>query len=55
MKTVDGLMDLHVPAGTQPGNVLVMYLGVPKLNKVPVRGDHLFTIKVTIPTHFRYV
>jgi hypothetical protein len=51
VKTVDGLMDLQVPAGTQPGDVLVMSkLGVPKLNKVSVRGDHFFTIKVAIPT-----
>jgi molecular chaperone DnaJ len=56
VKTVDGLMDLQVPAGTQPGDVLVMSkLGVPKLNKVSVRGDHFFTIKVAIPTRLRYV
>ncbi|CAK9214706.1 unnamed protein product [Sphagnum troendelagicum] len=48
--TVEGLMDLQVPAGTQPGDILVMpKLGMPKLNKPSSRGDHFFTIKVTIP------
>ncbi|MCO5578348.1 hypothetical protein L7F22_032189 [Adiantum nelumboides] len=51
VKTVDGLTDLQIPAGTQPGDVLVLSKrGVPKLNKPTVRGDHLFTVKVSIPT-----
>jgi molecular chaperone DnaJ len=53
--TVEGLMDLQVPAGTQPGDILVMHkLGMPKLNKPSSRGDHFFTIKVTIPIQLRY-
>jgi DnaJ-class molecular chaperone len=53
--TVEGLMDLQVPAGTQPGDILVMpKLGMPKLNKPSSRGDHFFTIKVTIPIRLRY-
>lgn len=55
VNTVEGLMDLQVPAGTQPGDILVMpKLGMPKLNKPSSRGDHFFTIKVTIPIRLRY-
>ncbi|KAJ0965914.1 hypothetical protein J5N97_027122 [Dioscorea zingiberensis] len=50
VKTVDGITELQIPPGTQPGDVLVLSKrGVPKLNKPSIRGDHLFTIKVTIP------
>lgn len=50
VKTVDGDTELQVPPGTQPGDVVVLAKkGVPKLNKPAIRGDHLFTIKVTIP------
>ncbi|XP_078438124.1 uncharacterized protein LOC144708599 isoform X2 [Wolffia australiana] len=48
--TVDGNTELQIPSGTQPGDVLIFAKrGVPKLNKPTIRGDHLFTIKVTIP------
>uniref|UniRef100_J3LI40 J domain-containing protein n=1 Tax=Oryza brachyantha TaxID=4533 RepID=J3LI40_ORYBR len=50
VKTVDGTSELRIPPGTQPGDVVVLAKqGVPSLNKPSVRGDHLFTIKVTIP------
>ncbi|XP_078157883.1 molecular chaperone Hsp40/DnaJ family protein isoform X2 [Carex rostrata] len=50
VKTVDGLTELKIPPGTQPGDVLVLAKqGVPQLNKPSIRGDHLFTINVTIP------
>ncbi|XP_044496868.1 chaperone protein DnaJ [Mangifera indica] len=50
VKTVEGNTDLQIPAGTQPGDVLVLAKrGAPKLNKPSIRGDHLFTVKVTIP------
>ncbi|KAL3375007.1 hypothetical protein AABB24_006485 [Solanum stoloniferum] len=50
VKTVDGMTDLQIPPGTQPGDVLVLARkGAPKLNKPSIRGDHLFTIKVSIP------
>jgi DnaJ-class molecular chaperone len=56
VKTVDGVRDLQIPSGTQPGDTLVMSkLGAPKLNKSNVRGDHFFTMKVTIPTRLRCV
>uniref|UniRef100_A0A2N9II82 J domain-containing protein n=1 Tax=Fagus sylvatica TaxID=28930 RepID=A0A2N9II82_FAGSY len=50
VKTVEGITELQVPPGTQPGDVLVLAKkGAPKLNKPSIRGDHLFTVKVTIP------
>ncbi|XVF74761.1 hypothetical protein PTKIN_Ptkin13bG0137300 [Pterospermum kingtungense] len=50
VKTVEGVSELQIPPGTQPGDVLVLAKkGAPKLNKPSIRGDHLFTIKVTIP------
>ncbi|XP_074582626.1 uncharacterized protein LOC141838902 [Curcuma longa] len=50
VKTVDGISELQIPPGTQPGDVVVLAKrGVPKLNKPSIRGDHLFNIKVTIP------
>lgn len=56
VKTVEGISELQVPPGTQPGDVLVLAKkGAPKLNKPSIRGDHLFTVKVTIPNRIRYV
>ncbi|TKY64578.1 Chaperone protein DnaJ [Spatholobus suberectus] len=50
VKTVEGISELQIPPGTQPGDVLVLARkGAPKLNKPSIRGDHLFTVKVTIP------
>ncbi|XP_024021883.1 uncharacterized protein LOC21408437 isoform X2 [Morus notabilis] len=50
VKTVEGVADLQIPPGTQPGDTLVLAKkGVPKLNRPSIRGDHLFTIKVSIP------
>jgi len=48
--TVDGPVDLKIPAGTQPGTTLVMSKrGVPKLGASAARGDHLVHVKVNIP------
>ncbi|KAB2612780.1 dnaJ-like protein 1 [Pyrus ussuriensis x Pyrus communis] len=50
VNTVEGITTLQIPPGTQPGDILVLAKkGVPKLNKSSIRGDHIFTIKVTIP------
>ncbi|XP_024979197.1 uncharacterized protein LOC112516412 isoform X2 [Cynara cardunculus var. scolymus] len=50
VKTVEGMSELQIPAGTQPGDTLVLARkGAPKLNRPSIRGDHLFTIKVAIP------
>lgn len=55
VKTVEGLTDLQIPSGTQPGDVLVLARkGAPKLNRPSIRGDHLFTVKVSIPKRIRY-
>eukprot|EP00268_Persea_americana_P018818 TRINITY_DN1961_c0_g1_i2.p1 TRINITY_DN1961_c0_g1~~TRINITY_DN1961_c0_g1_i2.p1 ORF type:complete len:451 (-),score=87.52 TRINITY_DN1961_c0_g1_i2:362-1714(-) len=48
--TVDGSVDLKVPAGTQPGTTLVMAKkGVPSLDKRYPRGDQLVKVQVEIP------
>ncbi|GFP89759.1 chaperone protein dnaj [Phtheirospermum japonicum] len=48
--TVDGMVDLKIPAGTQPGTTLVMSKkGVPLLNKKNMRGDQLVKVQVEIP------
>lgn len=50
--TVDGNVDLKIPAGTQPGTTLVMSKrGVPLLGKTNMRGDELVKIQVEIPKH----
>ncbi|KAL9269847.1 Chaperone protein dnaJ A8, chloroplastic-like protein [Drosera capensis] len=48
--TVDGMVDLKIPSGTQPGTTLVMAKkGVPLLNKPSMRGDQLVRVQVEIP------
>ncbi|CAA0827877.1 DNAJ heat shock family protein [Striga hermonthica] len=48
--TVDGMVDLKIPSGTQPGTTLVMAKkGVPFLNKRNMRGDQLVKVQVEIP------
>jgi molecular chaperone DnaJ len=52
--TVDGKVNLEVPAGTQPGTVLTLENhGVPKLGNPVSRGDHLITVQVQIPTRLK--
>lgn len=52
--TVDGPEELDVPAGTQPGTVLILdNRGVPKLGNPVSRGDHLITVQVDIPTRMK--
>ncbi|KAL2537037.1 DNAJ heat shock family protein [Forsythia ovata] len=48
--TVDGMIDLKIPPGTQPGTTLIMAKkGVPFLNKSNMRGDQLVKAQVEIP------
>ncbi|XVF15223.1 hypothetical protein REPUB_Repub09cG0132300 [Reevesia pubescens] len=48
--TVDDMVDLKIPAGTQPNTTLVMAKkGVPVLNKSNMRGDQLVRVQVEIP------
>jgi len=50
VRTVDGEVDLKIPAGTQPGTTMVMAKkGVPQLGNPQVRGDHLVKVNVSIP------
>jgi len=48
--TVDGTVDVALPAGTQPATTLrIEGKGAPKLNNVNVRGSHFVKVKVEIP------
>ncbi|MFC1639105.1 molecular chaperone DnaJ [Patescibacteria group bacterium] len=48
-ETLDGKIDLKIPAGTQPGAVLRLRgKGVPHLRGTG-RGDHLVTVRVAVP------
>ncbi|KZV56041.1 hypothetical protein F511_06058 [Dorcoceras hygrometricum] len=50
VKTVEGMTELQIPQGSQPGDVLVLARkGAPKLNRPSIRGDHFFTVQVSIP------
>jgi len=50
VNTVDGQVDLKIPAGVQPGTTLLMAKrGVPRLGSPNLRGDHLVTVNVSIP------
>ncbi|XP_008440493.2 uncharacterized protein LOC103484140 isoform X2 [Cucumis melo] len=50
VETVEGLKDLQIPAGVQPGDrVRLPFMGIPDINKPSVRGDHLFIVNVQIP------
>jgi molecular chaperone DnaJ len=49
--TVDGLLNLKIPAGTQPGKILHLKgKGIPRLRSNG-RGDQLVVINLEIPTH----
>jgi molecular chaperone DnaJ len=51
VSTVDGLQEVQISPGTQPGTVLILEgKGVPKLGNPVSRGDHLVTILIDIPT-----
>ena len=50
VNTVDGKETLTIPSGTQPDTVLTLEnKGVPKLGNPVSRGNHLITIRVSIP------
>lgn len=50
VKTLDGDIELKIPAGTQSGTVLkVKSKGVPNLNNPSHRGDLLITIRAIVP------
>ncbi|KAH7529219.1 hypothetical protein FEM48_Zijuj05G0161300 [Ziziphus jujuba var. spinosa] len=50
VETVEGLRDLQIPSGIQPGETLKLSrMGVPDVNKPSIRGDHHFIVNVQIP------
>ncbi|HYW20014.1 MAG TPA: molecular chaperone DnaJ [Nodularia sp. (in: cyanobacteria)] len=50
VETVDGPVELIIPAGTQPNTVMKLEnRGVPRLGNPVSRGDHMLTILIDIP------
>jgi molecular chaperone DnaJ len=50
VNTVDGLVELIIPSGTQPNTVMKLEnRGVPRLGNPVSRGDHLLTVLIDIP------
>ncbi|XP_031130119.1 uncharacterized protein LOC116031906 isoform X2 [Ipomoea triloba] len=50
VKTMEGIKNLKIPPGCQPGDTLKMKnMGVPNMNKPSERGDHHFIVNVRIP------
>ncbi|CAK9158630.1 unnamed protein product [Ilex paraguariensis] len=50
VETIEGLRDLQIPSGIQPGDTVKMsYMGVPDISKPSVRGHHHFIVNVQIP------
>nr|QRG27097.1 heat shock protein 40 [Scrippsiella trochoidea] len=50
VRTVDGVEEMEVPAGTQPDSRLRLCgHGVPKLGRRGERGDHIVSVKVEVP------
>ncbi|MFM7365571.1 MAG: molecular chaperone DnaJ [Cuspidothrix sp.] len=51
VNTVDGLVELMIPSGTQPNTVMKLEnRGVPRLGNPVSRGDHMLTVLIDIPT-----
>ncbi|MGD1901902.1 MAG: molecular chaperone DnaJ [Geitlerinemataceae cyanobacterium] len=51
VETVDGEVEVEIPAGTQPGRVITLEgNGVPRLGNPVSRGDHRITVSIDIPT-----
>ena len=49
IKTIDGLVDLKIPKGTQGGDLIRLRAkGMPRLRSVG-RGDHYVRVKIDIP------
>ncbi|KAK6921279.1 Heat shock protein DnaJ, cysteine-rich domain [Dillenia turbinata] len=50
VETVEGLRDLPIPSGVQPGEKVTMpYMGVPDIKKPSKRGHHNFIVNILIP------
>jgi molecular chaperone DnaJ len=50
VNTVDGPVELIIPAGTQPNTVMKLEnRGVPRLGNPVSRGDHMLTVLIDIP------
>jgi molecular chaperone DnaJ len=51
VETIDGSVELRIPAGTQSGHVFRLRgKGAPKMRRPDRRGDHYITTRVVVPT-----
>jgi molecular chaperone DnaJ len=52
--TVDGPLEVQIPAGTQPNTVLTLENhGVPRLGNPVSRGNHLLNVQIQIPNRLK--
>ena len=50
VETVDGVQEIELPAGSQPGSVVMLSnKGIPKLGNPVARGDQRITVTVELP------
>jgi len=50
VETVDGVQEIELPAGSQPGSVVTLNnKGIPKLGNPVARGDQRITVTVELP------
>ena len=50
VETVDGVQEIELPAGSQPGSVITLNnKGIPKLGNPVARGDQRITVTVELP------
>ncbi|KAJ8648461.1 hypothetical protein MRB53_001484 [Persea americana] len=50
VETIDGLRDLQIPPGIQPGETIKLpYMGAPNIKNPSIRGDHHFVVSIKIP------
>lgn len=55
METIDGLRDLQIPPGIQPGETIKLpYMGAPNIKNPSIRGDHHFVVSIKIPKTIRF-
>ncbi|GAB2292649.1 hypothetical protein Dimus_026886 [Dionaea muscipula] len=55
VETVEGLKDLHIPPGTQPGDTIKLpAMGIPNNKKHSRRGDHFVIVNLRVPKCIRF-
>jgi molecular chaperone DnaJ len=50
VRTLDGILDVKVPSGTQPNSTLTLSrMGAPNINEPKTRGNHIIKVNVFVP------